>query len=150
LSLTAADLACYSYRMDCMDNPQDAPYSPSSPEIGRQRTLLARKTISDGTNPPMVAEPSQDHYTWYELLFRPCSISLTGLYFSQNQAGFGPILAAVAPSIDLCPPTRRAPMSSSAIVPLPLYVRLQYQITLARSAGEGTASAPGVREGVRG
>ncbi len=35
-------------------------------------------------------------------------------------------------------------------VPLPLYVGLRYQITLARSAGEGTASAPGVREGVRG
>jgi hypothetical protein len=34
-------------------------------------------------------------------------------------------------------------------VPLSLYVWLQYQITLARSAGEGTASAPGVREGVR-
>ena len=43
-------------------------------------------------------------------------------------------------------------LSLNNLVPLPLYVRLRYRITLARFAGEGTASAPGVRvlrEGVR-
>jgi len=28
--------------------------------------MLDEKTISDGTNPPMVIEPSQNHYRWYD------------------------------------------------------------------------------------
>jgi hypothetical protein len=51
-SLTPANLSCYTYGMR-----QDAPHSPDSSEIGRR--LLPRKTNFDGTNPPMVADPSQ-------------------------------------------------------------------------------------------
>ena len=43
-----------------MDNRQDAPYSPGSPEIGRRQ--LPTKINFDGTNPPMVVEPSRSHY----------------------------------------------------------------------------------------
>jgi len=52
-----------------MDNRQDTPYSPDSPEIGRR--ALWRKMNFDGTKLPIEGSPSQNHYRWYKLLFSP-------------------------------------------------------------------------------
>ena len=43
-SLPPPDLVCYAY---AMDNRQDAPYSPGSPELGRRS--VPAEIISDGT-----------------------------------------------------------------------------------------------------
>src|ERR1700722_12557921 len=47
-----------------MDSRQGVPPPPAPPATGRPQPLS--KTISDGTNPPVVDEPSQNHHIWRE------------------------------------------------------------------------------------